>query len=178
MKSVQLIAADTLEVREIPLPPDPGPGEVVVKVRAVGICGSDMHWYHGGIGHTRSIYPQILGHEPAGEIAATGPGVSGLAPGQKVAIEPAITCGHCELCRAGRHNACVRSRFMSGPDMPGAGFFGHKPARCLGLGAVAAGNDHPYSGAGEAERGIKPDTRTRAGDERDPPLTHLGVRAS
>jgi L-iditol 2-dehydrogenase len=119
MKSVQLIAADTLEVREIPLPPDPGPGEVVVKVRAVGICGSDMHWYHGGIGHTRSIYPQILGHEPAGEIAATGPGVSGLAPGQKVAIEPAITCGHCELCRAGRHNACVRSRFMSGPDMPG-----------------------------------------------------------
>ena len=119
MKSVQLVAADTLEVREMAMPPEPEPGEVLVKVRAVGICGSDMHWYHGGIGHTLSVYPQILGHEPAGEVVAVGKGVTDLAPGQKVAIEPAMTCGHCELCRSGRHNACVSSRFMSGPHTPG-----------------------------------------------------------
>lgn len=119
MKSVQLIAPRTLEVREMPFPPDPGPGEVMVKLRAVGICGSDMHWYQGHIGHTKMAVGQVLGHEPAGEVVAVGPGVTGLAPGQKVAVEPAITCGHCELCRSGRHNNCVSSIFMGSPQMPG-----------------------------------------------------------
>ena len=66
MKSVQLVAHRRLEPRQMPMPPDPGPGEVLVKIRAVGICGSDMHWYlEGGIGPFRCVYPQILGHEPA-----------------------------------------------------------------------------------------------------------------
>lgn len=103
----------------MPMPPEPGPGEVLVKVRAVGICGSDMHWYaEGGIGDYRAIYPQVLGHEPAGEVVAAGRDVT-LAAGQKVAIEPSITCGHCEQCLAGRHNNCLRSVFMGSPHMPG-----------------------------------------------------------
>lgn len=104
----------------MPAPPDPGPGEVLVKLRAVGICGSDLHWYlEGGIGTYAAAYPQVLGHEPSGEIAAVGRGVPDLREGQRVAIEPAITCGHCELCRSGRHNNCVRSVFMGTPQMPG-----------------------------------------------------------
>src|SRR5579863_5988573 len=81
MKSIQLVAPRVLEPREMPMPPDPGPGEVLVRVRAVGVCGTDLHWYtDGGIGSLRAAYPQVLGHEPAGEIVAVGPGVNGLEP--------------------------------------------------------------------------------------------------
>jgi L-iditol 2-dehydrogenase len=108
-----------MEVRELPMPPDPGPGEVMVRIRSVGICGSDMHWYlEGGIGPHQAAYPQVLGHEPAGEIVAAGPGVA-IEPGRKVAVEPAITCGHCEHCLAGRHNNCLTSIFMGGPTRHG-----------------------------------------------------------
>lgn len=101
-------------------PADPGPGEVLVRIRAVGICGSDLHWYReGGICGSTARYPQVLGHEPAGEIVALGAGVHGLQPGQRVAIEPAITCGHCELCLAGRRNNCLYSQFMGSPQLPG-----------------------------------------------------------
>ncbi|MGH9721075.1 MAG: zinc-dependent alcohol dehydrogenase [Bryobacteraceae bacterium] len=120
MKSVQLVAPRTMEVCEMSAPPDPGPGEVMVRVRAVGICGSDMHWYlEGCIGAHAAVYPQVLGHEPAGEIVAVGRGVESVRAGQKVAIEPAITCGCCELCRSGRHNNCLTSIFMGTPQMPG-----------------------------------------------------------
>jgi len=91
---------------------------VLIKLRAVGICGTDMHWYlEGGIGPFRSVYPQVLGHEPAGEIVAGG--VAGLEAGQKVAIEPAITCGRCEFCLSGHHNNCTSAIFMSTPQRPG-----------------------------------------------------------
>lgn len=104
----------------MPMPADPGAGEVLVRIRAVGVCGSDLHWYlEGGIGPYRCVYPQLLGHEPAGEVVAAGPGVTDLQPGQKVALEPAITCGHCEFCRSGRHNNCVSALFMSTPQLPG-----------------------------------------------------------
>lgn len=94
----------------------------MVRLRAVGICGSDMHWYkEGGIGSTRSKYPQILGHEPAGEIVAVGKGIDDVKVGQRVAVEPAITCGRCEMCRAGRHNNCITSIFMGSPQE--LGFF-------------------------------------------------------
>ena len=108
-----------MEVRDLEMPPDPGPGEVLVRVRSVGICGSDMHWYlDGGIGAHRAIFPQVLGHEPAGEIVAAGPGVN-LAAGSRVAVEPAITCGHCEHCLSGHHNNCLTSIFMGGPARHG-----------------------------------------------------------
>jgi L-iditol 2-dehydrogenase len=103
----------------MPMPPDPGPGEVLVKIRCVGICGSDMHWYlDGHIGACQVSYPQVLGHEPAGEIVAAGAGVEVL-PGTKVAVEPAITCGYCEQCRSGRHNNCLNGLFMGAGGKPG-----------------------------------------------------------
>jgi L-iditol 2-dehydrogenase len=104
----------------MPMPPDPGVGEVLVRLRAVGICGSDMHWYKEGcIGASRAVYPTVLGHEPAGEIAAIGKGVDSVKVGQRVALEPAITCGQCEFCRSGRHNNCLTSIFMGTSQRPG-----------------------------------------------------------
>ena len=120
MRSVQLVARERVELREMPDPPDPGPGEVLVKVRAVGICGSDMHYYlEGSCASQPAIFPSVLGHEPEGEVSAIVPGVENLAPGMPVAIEPAITCGQCEFCRAGRYNLCERVIFMGGLQTPG-----------------------------------------------------------
>jgi L-iditol 2-dehydrogenase len=99
---------------------DPGPGELQVRVQAVGICGSDMHSFsEGGIGDTRCRYPMVLGHEPAGVVTRTGSGVTGWAAGDLVACEPGIYCYHCEHCRSGRHNLCAHIRFMSTPGEPG-----------------------------------------------------------
>ncbi len=120
MQSVQLVAPRSVELREMPEPPEPGPGEVTVRLRAVGICGSDMHYYlEGACAGYPAVYPCVLGHEPAGEVAAVGPGVGNLEPGARVAIEPAITCGQCEFCRAGRHNLCEKTLFMGGLQLPG-----------------------------------------------------------
>jgi L-iditol 2-dehydrogenase len=99
---------------------DPAPGEVQVRVEAVGVCGSDIHAYaEGGIGSTRCAYPMVLGHEPAGVIAKLGADVSGWQPGDRVACEPALYCYHCEFCMAGRHNVCAHLRFLSTPGHPG-----------------------------------------------------------
>ena len=112
---------------------DPGPGEVQVRIDAVGICGSDMHSYaEGGVGDTPCLYPMVLGHEPAGVVKRTGPGVTGWSPGDRAAFEPAIYCYHCEFCRTGHHNVCANIRFMSMPGDPG--FFresANLPARNL-----------------------------------------------
>jgi L-iditol 2-dehydrogenase len=100
--------------------PDPGPGEVQVAVRAVGICGSDLHAYgEGAVGDMTCAYPMVLGHEPAGEVVQLGPGVTGWSRGDAAALEPAHYCYHCELCRRGRHNICEQLRFLSTPGQPG-----------------------------------------------------------
>jgi L-iditol 2-dehydrogenase len=99
---------------------DPGPGEVQVRVGAVGICGSDVHSYaEGSIGDSPCTYPMVLGHEPAGTVVGTGSGVTGWQPGDRAALEPAIYCYHCEYCRAGRYNLCANIRFLSTPGHPG-----------------------------------------------------------
>jgi L-iditol 2-dehydrogenase len=95
---------------------------VQVRVDAVGICGSDLHsWAEGAVGDTPCQFPMVLGHEPAGTVLRTGPGVAGWAAGARAALEPAIYCYHCESCRAGRHNICANIRFLSTPGH--AGFF-------------------------------------------------------
>lgn len=100
--------------------PEPGPGEVQVRVEAVGVCGSDLHYFsEGGIGDTPCVYPMVLGHEPVGVVTRLGPGVTGWAPGDRAALEPAISCGQCEYCLGGRHNLCAHLRFMSMPPDPG-----------------------------------------------------------
>jgi len=99
---------------------DPGPGEIQVRVQAVGICGSDMHAYlEGGVGDTPCVYPMVLGHEPAGVVVKTGAGVTGWQSGDAAAFEPAIYCYHCEFCTSGRHNLCAKLRFLSSPGEPG-----------------------------------------------------------
>ncbi len=120
MRTVELLAPRVMELCERPMEPDPGPGEVLVKLRAVGLCGSDLHWYEdGGISSIDAVYPMILGHEPVGEVVAVGAGVETHAVGTRVAIEPSIVCGLCEYCLSGRSNNCPSSVFMGGLQKPG-----------------------------------------------------------
>ena len=120
MRSAPLVAQRRLELIEDKMPEGPGPGELLVRIRAVGLCGSDMHWWKDGRIHAFSArFPQVLGHEPAGEIIEVGTGVHGFKPGDRVAMEPSLTCSHCEFCIQGRHNLCVHSRFMGGPEAQG-----------------------------------------------------------
>ncbi len=123
MEQVPLVA-ELIAPREFRVVPqkvqEPSPGEVQVRVDAVGICGSDLHSYsEGGVGDTACVFPMVLGHEPAGTVVKTGAGVTGWSPGDRVALEPAIYCYHCEFCRAGQHNLCANIRFMSMPNDPG-----------------------------------------------------------
>jgi L-iditol 2-dehydrogenase len=104
---------------ETPIP-DPGPGEIQVAVKAVGICGSDLHYFNeGGIGDARCVYPMVLGHEPSGVVVKTGAGVSGWSKGDAAVLEPAMYCYHCEFCMTGHHNVCNHLRFLSTPGEPG-----------------------------------------------------------
>lgn len=91
---------------------EPGPGEVLVRIQAGGICGSDLHYFnHGGFGSVRLREPMILGHEIAGRVAVLGPGVAGLAVGDAVAINPSRPCGRCRYCLEGLPNHCEDMRF-------------------------------------------------------------------
>ena len=119
MQAAELIAARTFRLTDMPIE-DPGPGEVQVRIEAVGVCGSDLHAYsEGGVGSTPNVYPMVLGHEPAGKIVKSGVGVSGLAVGDRGALEPALYCYHCEFCLSGHHNVCANIRFLSTPNHPG-----------------------------------------------------------
>ncbi|MBL8156348.1 MAG: alcohol dehydrogenase catalytic domain-containing protein [Anaerolineae bacterium] len=92
---------------------EPGPGQVLLEVTAVGICGSDLHTFLlGNVGGTTATEPITLGHEAAGRILALGPGVEGLHIGQRVAIDPANPCGQCERCQAGEPHLCERIEFI------------------------------------------------------------------
>lgn len=98
-----------IEFRQVETP-TPQKGQVLVKIRRIGICGSDIHVYHGKHPFTR--YPVTQGHEVSGEIAALGEGVSGLRLGQKVTIEPQVVCGSCYPCRHGKYNLCENLKVM------------------------------------------------------------------
>jgi len=86
----------------------PGPGAGRVAIEAGGICGSDMHYFnHGGFGTVRIKEPMVLGHEIAGRVVEVGAGVTSVAPGTRVAVNPSRPCGHCRYCREGMRNECV-----------------------------------------------------------------------
>ncbi len=116
MKAWFLTGPRALELREIP-ETEPGPDEALIRVRAVGICGSDAEAYQGI--HPLPNYPRLPGHEFAGEIASVGRTWSGPAVGTRVAVDPALSCGHCYSCREGRHNCCVHVS-IAGVHRPGA----------------------------------------------------------
>jgi L-iditol 2-dehydrogenase len=101
--------------------PSPGPREVLVQITAVGVCGSDVHYYeHGRIGPFVVEAPLVLGHESAGRVVELGDGASRHAVGDRVALEPGVPCGRCRECRAGRYNLCADVRFFATPPVDGA----------------------------------------------------------
>ena len=107
MKAVYLVEPGRFELREVPVPV-PGPRDVLVAVKSVGVCGSDIHYYeHGRIGDFVVEQPIILGHECAGEVVEAGLQVDSLRPGDAVALEPGIPCRRCRHCLSGRYNLCA-----------------------------------------------------------------------
>jgi len=120
MKTIVLTGIRKFEQREVPKP-TPAKGEVLIRIRYVGICGSDLHyWSQGKIGSKVVKYPFVIGHECAGEIAGLGAEVTGLKLGQRVAVDPSVSCGQCESCRVGRQNICAHVRFLGTPPVEGA----------------------------------------------------------
>ncbi|MDR3793500.1 MAG: galactitol-1-phosphate 5-dehydrogenase [Terracidiphilus sp.] len=103
MKSLLLTEYKRLEIAEMPVP-QAGPGEVLVRVEACGICGSDVHGYDGSTG--RRIPPIVMGHEAAGTVAAVGAGVNSYAVGDRVTFDSTIYCGKCACCQRGEINLC------------------------------------------------------------------------
>ncbi len=113
MLAARLYAPHDLRVEDCDPVGLPGPGEVLVRMGAGGICGSDLHYYlHGGFGAVRLKQPMILGHEIAGVVTAVGEGVDDLPTGTVVAVNPSRPCGVCEMCRAGLANHCPEMRFL------------------------------------------------------------------
>ncbi|HZS55776.1 MAG TPA: galactitol-1-phosphate 5-dehydrogenase, partial [Bryobacteraceae bacterium] len=122
MKALLLSEYNRLDVVDLPLP-RPGPGELLVRVEACGICGSDVHGYDGSSG--RRIPPLVMGHEAAGTVVAAGPGVSKFHEGDRIAPDSTVYCGECEYCRRGQVNLCDRREVLgvSTADFRRAGAF-------------------------------------------------------
>ena len=114
MKAAALAGARTFEMKEIERP-EPGPGEALLRVRSVGVCGSDLHFYRGEFPVPAGFVP---GHECAGEVAALGEGVTGFEPGDRVALELFTVCLRCEQCRSGNYHLCP-TRKANGLNAPG-----------------------------------------------------------
>ncbi|KAI9493956.1 chaperonin 10-like protein [Zychaea mexicana] len=122
-----------LENRPIP---ELGLGDVLINVKATGICGSDIHyWLHGGIGDFQLKAPMILGHESAGIVADVGPGVKHLKVGDRVALEPGVACRLCDQCKSGRYNLCPEMSFAATPPIDGTlcNYYKHAADFCFKL---------------------------------------------
>ncbi|MCD8009335.1 MAG: alcohol dehydrogenase catalytic domain-containing protein [Lachnospiraceae bacterium] len=104
-----MTAPREITFRTVPIP-EPGPDQVLVKIRKIGVCGSDIHVYHGT--HPYTPYPVTQGHEVSGEIVKVGESVQDLRPGQRVTVEPQVVCGHCYPCRHGKYNLCEKLKVM------------------------------------------------------------------
>jgi L-idonate 5-dehydrogenase len=124
MEALVIHAAGDLRVEPVPTP-DVGAGQALVRVRCGGICGSDLHYFqHGGFGTIRIQQPMVLGHEVSGRVERIGPGVQGLAPGDRIAVSPSRPCGACRFCQMGLQNHCLDMRYygsaMRMPHVQGA----------------------------------------------------------
>lgn len=125
MRVARVVAPGEIRLEDAPVP-SPGPGQVLVRVKAVGLCGSDLQYYaRGRIGELQFSSGHILGHEVAGVVEALGPDTDGPAPGTPVVVDPAIPCGghlqsRCRYCAAGHPNLCRHLQFFGSPPTPGA----------------------------------------------------------
>ena len=114
-----MTSLNRMEFRDVPVP-EVKPGEVLVKLEYVGICGSDVHYFHDGrCGDFVVDGEFMLGHEAAGVVEEVGEGVAALAKGDRVALEPGIPCGKCEWCKGGKYNLCPDVRFLATPPVQG-----------------------------------------------------------
>ncbi len=121
MRAAALFGLHDVRVIDVPRPARPAPDEVLLDIAAVGICGSDHHYYNeGGIGGAIVDEGMIIGHEFSARVAELGAGVHHLDVGQLVAVEPAISCGTCEFCQKGHPNICPNVLFAGSPDHTGA----------------------------------------------------------
>lgn len=115
MKQAVMTSPGKIEINDISTP-TPGPGEVLLRIRRIGVCGSDIHVFHGK--HPYTPYPVVQGHEFSATVEAVGPGVSGFNVGQKVTAQPQIVCGECEPCLRGDYHICDRLK-VEGFQAPG-----------------------------------------------------------
>jgi len=113
MKAAYLTGVRTIEIRETPAPKIVRDDDVLVRSRAVGVCGSDLHYYLSDhVGGDHVSYPFIPGHECAGIVEEVGRAVTRVKPGDAVVIEPAVSCGTCDQCRTGRPHTCRKLLFL------------------------------------------------------------------
>jgi L-iditol 2-dehydrogenase len=136
MLAARLYGPRDLRVDRVPRPGSPGPGEVLLRVKCTGLCGSDLHVYHDArIGDTVVKSPMIIGHEFSGVVEAVGPGSADghfepIKPGTRVAVDPAQPCERCEFCEKGHPNLCRRLHFCGNyPDGGSLCEWMHMPAR-------------------------------------------------
>jgi L-iditol 2-dehydrogenase len=116
MKAMMLTDIRQMELKEVPTPAISNERDVLIKMKALGVCGSDIHYYVSGrIGSQVVRYPFTVGHEGAGQVEAVGSGVTRVKPGDRIAIEPAMPCWACDQCMAGRPHTCRKLRFLGCP---------------------------------------------------------------
>lgn len=116
MKSMMLTGIRQMEMRDIPAPEIKSPTDVLIRMKTVGVCGSDVHYYtQGKIGSQVVEYPFTVGHEGAGIIEKVGSSVRNVKPGDRIAVEPAMSCWQCDQCKAGRPHTCRKLRFLGCP---------------------------------------------------------------
>ena len=117
MKAMKLTGIRQMEMMEVPTPGIADETDVLIKMKTIGVCGSDVHYYETGqIGSQVVEYPFAVGHEGAGIVEAVGSGVTHVKSGARVAIEPAMPCGACDQCQAGRPHTCRVLRFLGCPQ--------------------------------------------------------------
>lgn len=116
MKSMMLTGIRKMEMKTIADPMITADTDVLIRIERTGVCGSDVHYYTAGrIGSQVVKYPFTVGHESAGTVLKTGPAVTSIKPGERIAIEPAMSCGKCDQCLTGRPNTCRNLRFLGCP---------------------------------------------------------------
>src|SRR5205814_3372021 len=109
MKQAVMTAPGRIEFRDVP-PPEVTPDQVLVRMKRIGVCGSDIHVYHGK--HPLTPYPVVQGHEASGVVERAGSAVRGLSPGDPVTFQPQVTCGVCYPCRHGAYHICDKLKVM------------------------------------------------------------------